>query len=371
VLQIPQLGAQGEVRPDLRLEYGGFLTFVVRPRLQASVTDVQIGERLQTEHSTASAEWTDLSGTWRLGDSLALTYGLTNFQWGPAELLSPSNRIFHETGFARDPLYHVRGKHLVRLNASSGRELTAVLLVELADNGDPAFVSGEAFQPKGQLKVEWAAPSGGTYLGASWGWASASRPWAGEYAAWQITDGLSAYADASHTLGSRAWYPVSDPRLGVVMRQARLSEDRIRTLAAGGLRYVFEGGEDARVEYVFDESGWDKGDLDRAALAWRLLPLRPDLAGPLQSPGLEFASRQLVHLSLRLPDLPPRKKIALSLRYLRSVTDRSGAAFATGTWEVGDSTLVFLSVLASHGGEKGDLSRLVRASFVAGAVITF
>jgi hypothetical protein len=112
VLALPQVVAQSELRPDLRFEYASQLAAVVRPRLQLQFQQARRGGAWGPERSAASAEWIELYATWRLDERLALSYGLQSFQWGPAELVSPSNRIFHTTGFYRDPLYVVRGRHL-------------------------------------------------------------------------------------------------------------------------------------------------------------------------------------------------------------------------------------------------------------------
>lgn len=94
-LRLPQLGAQTELRPNLRLECGGMLTGIVRPRLFAIVERDELGGRWQRARGTAEVEWTEAYLTWNLSEVVSLSYGLQNFQWGPAELASPSNRLFH------------------------------------------------------------------------------------------------------------------------------------------------------------------------------------------------------------------------------------------------------------------------------------
>jgi hypothetical protein len=153
VLRIPAGGAQSELRPDLRVERGASLAAVLRPRFLLKLDRTRTADGWQPEQTRATAEWIEGYGSWRVSDRLAIAYGLQNFQWGPAELLSPSNRIFHATGFYRDPVFVVRGRHLARVNLSAGREWSAVLLAEVADNGEAPFVFGEPFEQKAQAKV--------------------------------------------------------------------------------------------------------------------------------------------------------------------------------------------------------------------------
>jgi hypothetical protein len=368
VLELPQVAAESELRPDLRFEYGSQLTALVRPRFLLQVQRSEAGGVWAPERSAASSQWIELYATWRLDDRLAISYGLQNFQWGPAELMSPSNRIFHATGFTRDPLYVVRGRHLARVNVSAGRAWSAVLLAEVAPDGEPAFVADEPFEPKAQLKVEYAAPTGDRYLGITAGAAQRSRAWFGEYATVPLWAGLSAYADAVHTVGRRAWYPVDDGAGGAAFAQTGMETRNLRTLALGGLRYSFEGGADVRLEYVFDEAGWNRGDLARAS---RAASADPRLVGRYLDPGFELLGRQLAYVSVLLPDLPPVKRTTVQARYLRSVTDGSGAAFVTTSYAATDAVVMFLSASVTHGAADGAVSRLVRGAGVLGAEVSW
>jgi hypothetical protein len=281
--------------------------------------------------------------------------------------MSPSNRIFHETGFARDPLYLVRGKELARVNLSHGSEWSAVFLAEVAPNGDAPFVAGEPFEPKGQAKLEWAAPSGRGWLGVTAGAGRRTRGFFGEYAAVTVHEGLSVYADAVHQAGTRAWYPVDLGPAGAIFRQDATSAG-LRSLVLGGVRYSFVNGTDVRVEYVFDEAGWTGSEL---ALASRAATASPALVPAWLAPGFELLGREHLYASVGLPDLPPGKRTKAQLRYLTSLTDHSGAAFATASYDATDSAVVFVSAIWTHGEDHGAVSRLVVAAATAGIVVSW
>ena len=285
----------------------------------------------------------------------------------------PLNRIFHSTGFYRDPVFVVRGRHLVRVNVSSGREWSAVLLAEVADNGEAPFVAGAPFEQKAQAKLEYQAPAGDLYGAITVGASQRSRGWFGEYATVPVFAGLSAYGDAVHTVGRRAWYPVADPVLGATFAETGMETRRLRTTALGGLRYAFENGNDLRVEYLFDEAGWTDAQLSAAqtAAVAGLAAGDPGGVARFVDPGFELLGRHLLYASLSLPDLPPRERTRLQARYLRSLTDGSGAAFVTGSYDATDSVVAFLSLSATHGPADGALSRLTRAAFAAGAAVSW
>ncbi|MGE3840929.1 MAG: porin [Vicinamibacterales bacterium] len=369
ILRLPQFWAQTEVRPDVRVTGGSRFVLVARPRLLASTRSAWSADTPRLDTRDTSANWTELYAHWRMTDSVQVTYGLQNFQWGPAELLSPSNRLFHEVGVFRDPAYYVRGRHLARLNVSAGKEWSIVTLAELGHNGEDAFNSGEPFKRQGQTKVEYASPDGRGYVGATVGVRDGSRAWFGEYGSWAVTQGLSIYVDASHSRGSRAWYP--EAHADGVFFSRRLSDaSRWQLLGLMGMRYVFVNGIDWRGEYVHQQAGYSQNDTRLAVQAATASP-GPFVFERLTAPGLEVLGRRLVLASLRVPDLPPRDRVSIQGRYLHSLTDHSGVAFATATLETSDALVLFGSALVSRGPVTGEFARLARASAIAGALWTW
>ncbi len=369
VLRLPQAAASTELRPDLRLEAGRDLQGFVRPRLLVQVQKPRVAGAWQPESSDAKVEWIELYGSWQADERVAFAYGLQNYQWGPADLVSPSNRIFHVTGFFRDPLYVVRGKHLARVNLSAGRAWSAVLLAEVRDSGEAPFVAGEPFEPKAEAKLEWSDPGGRGYAAVTAGAGRDSRGFFGGYASLAIGDAFSIYADSVTQKGSRAWFPVDDGAGGARFEHA-LADAGLRTLALGGVRYTFAGGTDLRVEYLFDEAGWDVARLRLAGRA-AAAPPAPGTIEAWLDPGFEVAGRQHAYASLTVPDLPPRKRTTLAVRYLAALEDGSGAVFATASYDATDAVVLFASGTATHGSDHGALSRLARASALAGATVSW
>ena len=372
VLEIPQISAQTEVRPDLHIE-GHDILFVARPRILLEGSAASVDGSWQPFKRDASLIWLDLFGSWRVTDWLTVAYGLQNFQWGPAELLSPSNRIFHETGFARDPLYFVRGKNLLRVNLLRGKSLSAVLLAELLDNGEPAFVAGTKFDPKAALKLEWVAESGRAYLGLTGGGGKVARGYFGEYGSVEIVDGLSLYADAVHQAGSDAWVPEKRGDGTVAFAQPhRLAG--LQTLLVGGVRYTFTDGSDIRVEYVFDQAGWDRNQLTLANRAAAAFPPPVDQAAAVadwQRPGFEIIGRHLVYLSMSFVELPPWKRTRLQVRAMEAIEDASMGFFGTVSYDAAEWAVIFLSASWSKGAVDSALARGVQGMVVGGAVVSW
>ena len=360
VLQIPSASVDAELRPNLRWDHGSF-SLLVSPRFLAGGDWVR-GDDVSEWGSTYSAEVIQLYGVWTVSDRLTLAYGVQNFQWGPAEILGPSNRLFHQTGFDSTPLTIWYGLHLVRANLTLGKNLSAVVLVEPSAAPDaPLFQAGDVFTPRAQLKLELASTSGDAYVGVTAGDGERARPWFGWYGMWQATAAVSIYADVAHTVGSRAWYPVESPS-GPVFAQSHLDDDSLYTLGAVGARYTWEGGHDLRVEFVHQGAGWSESELRRAvALVGATASLAPEVVGPYLAPGLELPGKDYAYGSLRLPELGAKDRLTLHLHGLVALGDGSGLGLLTGEWIVDDANVLIFSATGGFGPRDGELTRFVRA----------
>jgi hypothetical protein len=367
-LFVPQRFGQTELRANLRVEFGSRAQLIVRPRVRAFASRASASGFPDRDAQDADADWTEAYFSWMPVDAVSVTYGLQNFQWGPAELLSPSNRIFHETGLFRDPIYYVPGRHLLRVNLSAGNQWSVVVLSELGATDQETFRAGETFARQAVAKIEYTTGSGASYAGVTAGATEGVPPWFGGYGMFGISAGLSVYADASLTRGSQAWYPVLRGAFPTFV--PRDEGAGWRALAVLGARYTFERGDDFRVEWLLNDSGWSRDDLRLGLTAAQVAP-SPEAFAPYLAPGLEFVGRRLVLLSLRTPDLPPAKHVQIQARYLQSFTDTSRVFFATGSYEATDALVLFASGTVTGGPPEGESSRLVRASLVLGATYTW
>jgi hypothetical protein len=364
-LGVPSAGATAELRPDLRWDHARFSLFV-RPRFAVGGDWLRGGADDEIA-SIYAAEVIQLYGAWAVSDRFSLAYGVQNYQWGPAEILGPSNRLFHQTGFDTTLLTVWYGLHLVRANLSLGQGFSAVVLVEPTAAPDaPVFQAGDPFTPRAQLKLELARARGDAYLGATAGDGEAARPWFGWYGMWQASEGLSVYADVAHTAGSRAWYPVESPT-GPTFARAHLDDDHLFTLAVAGARYTWPGGSDLRLEYVYQEAGWSQAERERAVALVGAAPAAPEVIGPYLAPGLELPGRHYAYPSLRLPELGPRGHLTLHLRGLIALGDGSGLGSLAGEWIVDDADVIAFSLAGVFGPRDGELTRLVRAAGLVAA----
>ena len=367
VFGVPQASWLAELRVNTRIEAGSRVQVVVRPRMRGSVATTRADSRPTEQRRDVTFELTEAYVNWRPADAISVTYGLQNFQWGPAEMMGPSNRLFHEVGVFRDALYSVRGKHMARVNVSAGRQWSLVALADLGATDEAPFRTGAAFRRAGQAKLEYTTESGGSYVGVTAGGRGGEPPWAGGYAAVTLTDSLSAYVDASVQRGSQAWYPAAI-RDGLAGFATDARSGGRRALALAGVRYTFPAVLDARIEYLRQDAGYTRAQVTTGAPRAVEERLSRETVERWTAPGLEFLGRNLMLVSLFARDIDSAGRLDLHGRYVRSLTDGSGAGFVTASLDASGALVLFGSLTLTHGSELAEFTRLARTGGVAGFI---
>jgi hypothetical protein len=368
VLAVPQATWATEVRLTARVQAGPRWQLVLRPSVAVSAQAVAVQGRPIRWPRHADLEWPEAYLYWGPTDALSITCGRQNFQWGPAELLSPSNRLFREVGAFRDASYAVRGRDLLRVNLSRGRQWSLVGLADVHDTGAPPWRAGVAFRPAALAKLEYVGFGGDAYLGLTGGARRGDARWIGAYGTAPIMAGVSAYGDAALQWQGRAWYPLATDRGGIAFAApagAGLGEPRLLGLV--GLRYTAVAAVDARIEYLRQSAGYTRTQLSAAPLAVAQAPTPANVARWL-APGLELLGRHLAMVSVLTRELGPKERLTLHGRYLRSFTDRSGVVVANAALDLGSAWVAYGSLAAAHGDELAEFTRLTRVGGVAGLI---
>jgi hypothetical protein len=377
VLQLDTQSGGIDLRPDIRAA-SGVLKIIARPQLKMIVSKSRIGGKETTEHPKSAGRWIESYGLLTASEKVQVSFGLQNYQWGAAESLSPSNRIFHENLDGKGLLYAVEGRNLARVNITWKKNLNTVLMSETEKAKDLAdFRAGETFQTRALMKHEFSWNDGADYIGVVFGSPETGESWIGEYFNLVVLDGLSLYADAAHQKNSEAWYPVFEksplaPTQDVVqLRQSKIASNKVYTLAVAGARYSFEGGSDLRFEYIANDAGWTKEENERSVLALNLgSPLQvADYTQNLQrilKPGLEYRGRNFALVSIRVPDALEFKDLTLYGRMLRSLTDGSSTIYGSLEYGFWSASTLLVSAYKSDGKPESDLRGVASSAVTAG-----
>ncbi|MFL5815625.1 MAG: hypothetical protein ACJ763_18790, partial [Bdellovibrionia bacterium] len=330
VLQIPQSQASVDSRPSFTLQNQDSIKLILQPRWQLGPSLTTYNDRPDERHFHSELSLTQGYAAVQLSEQWLFAAGVQNYQWGPAELLTASNPMSHFSAGQRSILWVEKGHGLVRLNFSSGQNISAVVIGDLFDNNLTPANSGGTFSRLGLAKVEYQV-SPASYAGLSAGSGEHTQTWVGEYGSLGIIDGLSIYGDARQTIGSNAVYLV--PR-----------ERSLETLADLGIR--FEDRVDARSEVIINTYGYDRREFQQ------LLSIASQsglLSQGSSLPGLEFPGKTYLYESVRLPEVGYQKRMTLNLRYIHSLMDQSGVVFFNGDQALTDHLNAVFEISVSRG----------------------
>ena len=158
-LEVPSWTHTLELRPDIQINLGDLHSVVLRSRHFTQAFETQQTNPNSTDHS--SEETSDLSdlflsSVWN--GSFATTLGLQNYQWGPAEIFSPSNPFFHFDNNQRSFFYKEKGRVLARVNWNPNPKTTnwsVVGIYEPIDNRTPYWTADKDFRPRSVIKIEY------------------------------------------------------------------------------------------------------------------------------------------------------------------------------------------------------------------------
>lgn len=365
VLEQPEWAHVLELRPDLSFQLHENHSLVVRSRhfLSAYEREYQNPTRQRTSILSES-DLSDFffSSQWK--NNFSTDIGLQNYQWGPAEIFSPSNPFFHFNNAQRSFFYKEKGRVLVRANWNPDPETSkwsVVGLYEPTDNRDPFWTADRDFKPKSALKIERQFENPVNSLAFVVGQGEESKNFFGEYFTWSPKEGISLYADVKHQQGRTNWVPTQDNFGFYNMTES--DSERLYTLGIFGFRW--EGRVDFRQEFIWNEAGYSRSEWKNAKSAG--LTLSPNILQNLRrfsAPGLEFYTKAYSYTSLRIPDLGKRQATSAAARWLSSMSENSSVLQLNLEHNWSDSTVLQAEVLEFMG-EQGSEFRLINDRQVA------
>jgi hypothetical protein len=261
VIGLPKYIFQVHVRPDFYLNYGK-LKLMAKPRNIMTWTQIEDGVR------SGESDWDNdlFVNEWIAGlqpfESLFVSYGRENIQWGPSYLVSPSNPFFRDNGL-RNPKREIRGQDFGRLVWAPDTAWSVSFFAN-TDEGADDFIDNH--EKAYALKVDYTGYR--SYLSIIPSYRERDRERLGAYGGWKATDGLLFYGEGTASQGTDVLYPVDSGRriLGVEIVELDDTQDdssNLETLALVGASYSFELGPTLAMEYFYNGTGYTDKHYDR------------------------------------------------------------------------------------------------------------
>lgn len=358
--RIPDNTFETDLRPTFNWELDNH-RFKIDPRV---ITQVTQSEYRDEKHSTDKTEafMNEVYYQTNIGDH-QFAFGIQNYQWGPAEMLSPTNPIFRFQFEQRSLFFQQRGRNLVRWNWQINREWNLVTMVEVSKNGSELPKEDQKFQPNGLMKLERALTKSSDYIGFVAGKTPYRENFVGEYFAMNFTDEFSAYFDARHQDGSRNFYPTDN---AFEEFDERERSGGVKTLANVGIRH--EARVDFRLEYIYNGVGLDDQDWKRAREALTTLgPNTRENFKRFYRGGRDDLQRQHYgYASLRIPDIGFKDEYTFFLRHFHSIADSSSSTQFQMDRITGQSFNVYLEASLYNGSKTSEFGSLLRHELSAG-----
>lgn len=331
-LDIPRYQAVADFRPDFFLTFRR-LELGVKPR--ANQTWQRWGEGRRDGQSDMDDDFfvNEWLARLRLHNTLFMSYGRENLQWGPSYLLSPSNP-FNQNNGRNEPNLEVPGLDYGRLVflPSSGWTISGIANTSEGKANIPNFEKTYAIKLDytGQEKYVSVIPS---YMEGD------EEYRLGLYAGWSVAEPLLLYAEGS----------ISD------------KDDEGEVLV--GFAYTFEMGSTIAVEYFHQEDGCTLDPIERCfegtdAGTEDIL----NQSDPLLRKNygfLQFNHNQIWN------------RLNVTARWTHGFDDNSGRGIGILECELGDHVQMFFIGNYFYGDEDEEFGSFLDYSLTLGARLTF
>jgi hypothetical protein len=330
LLAYPRYRASFDLRPDLDWTLRR-VDLSISPRAELRWQRFEDGWRRGTSGSTDSLYVNAWRATLRLGETVFLSYGRENVQWGPSYLLSPSNPFSRSNGQS-NPRIEEPGMEYGRAVWIPARRAALTLL---ANTGQGRLETFRTFSRRYALKADYTGD--GMYAAAIVSMAEGDQAHVtkGGYAGWTLSDAVLVHAEASVRRG--------------------LDEG---ALLAGGT-YTFGGGAFAVVEVFHDGQGCDADRIEDCFLP----------PSGVSDPADVLWRRNYLMLQLTHPRL--RDRIHLTARWVHDLDDGSSRAIGIYEHELGARYQVFVIGAADLGGAADEFGSVIATAVMAGVGWTY
>ncbi|MBN3853259.1 hypothetical protein G3N59_07720 [Paraburkholderia sp. Ac-20340] len=324
------------LRPDFNLTFRQ-LELGIKPRFEADWSRVQNGVQGGTDITTATSYINEWIARYHVTDQLLVSYGRENLQWGPSQLLSPSNP-FNQNNGKNNPAIEQPGMDYGRVVAIPNSSFTGSFI---ANTGSGRLnESGEASGPFHKAyagKFDYTGEKAYASLIVS---KRDTTPWRiGYFGGWNISDALLLYSEGSAALSTNAALPHPDYDL------------------LAGATYTLLNGAMITGEYFHHNAGCTQNDVAQCVSPLALDPTNP------------YPRRD--YLLLQYVDTKLVRNVSLTVRLIQDLNDHSTQLLSDVEYEVGQNWLLYFVPSVTFGPSRSEFGSLVRYSIFAGVSFTF
>ena len=345
-LRIPRFLFDLDIRPDFYLHFRK-LEFSVKPRAYLEWSSIEEG--LRREDTDWKNDWYINEWLVRLGvtDSLFLSYGRENIQWGPSYLFSPSNPFFENNG-RMNPNMEVAGMDFATLIWGPSIRWSLSLIANTGE-GHQEYKTGKLHKSYA-VKIDYTGNEG--YIGFILSRREKETHRIGTFGGLTASDAVLLYTDIGFSRSSDVLYPVEDILSPFGVSMQALDEDSSKWSGAMmvGASYTFMAGPVISAEYLYNDAGYSNNQANQyyqlrhdASDAYYGNGLTGGISrivlGQTVNPGIRFFRKNYLVLQYSQNDIKNVLNLSFSLIY--NMDDRGGELVSNLNYAVGDHMQVF------------------------------
>ena len=239
------------LKPEMSLVNEDWL-FSAKPRLELSMNNYEING-VSDGVFDKNAGIPEFMVRRKVTESLFVSYGRENLQWGPSFLYSPSNPFFNDNG-KKSLIRDLDGKGLLKLIRVHD-EAWAMSLIYNTDKG--AFDESN-FEKTLAMKIDYSGDTG--YASLILSHTDHGKSKLGAFAGTTLTDALIVYGETSLQKGTKALYPAAVPAPLTWDMASLKNDDDLYAVLLLGATYTLESGDSLCLEYLYYGQGYDSGE---------------------------------------------------------------------------------------------------------------
>ncbi|MFN3698493.1 MAG: hypothetical protein ACK4VO_13740 [Pseudobdellovibrio sp.] len=326
IFSVPTNQLTNELRPNYSLNYNNDYKLKIKPTILLNTQEIRKNsDTVAVSGSQLKADLKEMYIEYLRLKNWNIRLGLQTYQWGPTEIYSPSNFLFHFQKESKSFSYLEKGYMLGNLIYNINDSSNIQFLGELYSNLESSWINDVDFSPRSLLKFEQSFSNSFNYIGLTVGQAERKRTAIGFYGNYVPFSGFSIYLDGRSTQGEVGYRPnlKNDGNIDMILSN---NKNNNRLFLISGVRY--ESGFDMRIEAIYFQEGYDSNEYNLwlSSLDFNQNNFLNNVMSSNKN-GLDFLTQKYYYISLRIPELGARHDLTLSFRSLMAV-EKSSQTYA-------------------------------------------
>lgn len=356
VLKKSELELKQELQPDINLRLKKVpIKWKVKPKLKFKMAQyIYDDNRARNLQISEYGFWENYLSVEPLS-SLEFNFGIIQRQWGPSELINPSQIMFNQQILSLEPFQYTQGIEMFEYLWTPSQNVSFNFLSELKpfewDHSDePGYVKRD-FQNRNIFRVEYSSSSGSFQLGQVLASKKSdkNRLVYGGYGFFNYTDWTQVYLDYVTQKGSDLYY------IDEMSNLSRPYEDSeyLFSVTVIGHRLTLEMGIEWKVEYISNSFAKNTEERNTEVKLLKSNAYNAKALLAFYQGRYLLPSASLIYNSLRWDDPSALKKFfstsTLYFRFLNSLVDQSGFMQFEFQSSLTDSWSQGISLVQSYG----------------------